>query len=804
MSTLELISDPLLAAVPLADGAKVLGGVRLTKKLGEGGMGAVYRGKHLRLDIDVAVKVMSPSLVISRGGGEGDALVMRFIREARMAAAIEHPGICRVFDVNVENGVYFIVMALIEGEAVSEVARRYRKAGERMPEVRALRIVLGAAEALGEAHRRGIVHRDVKPQNLIQQPDGRVKVIDLGIAKATGSSAMGAVLTRTGVLMGTPAYFSPEQIEVGARDVGAGTDVWALGVTLYQLLTNELPFAPVEGDDSGFKLYKKICEEPAPDLAGRRPDVTPATRCIVERALAKHPAERYRDGIAMATALSAAIAGLDATSVADAASAPQSRSRLGGRWVALVSAGLAAIALLLAPLSGSTGRNRSAGDRLPSSGKAPAFLELLPPAGVLVLLTSPQFHVSGRVSDPTFGVVKVAAGEVASEFPVRPDGGFEATLTLSMTATAVVLRTGRPPHEALASIPVSLKSAGLRATLSVPAVWNGGVLDASCAVVGARPRVARFRLLVDGRPTGASVEIAVREAAASASFFPPPLARALRVEVDVEDEFGRVASDGRDVLVEPPVSLPAPASPLSTGPSQAPLTPGAEGTTTSARPAYLHRLPGGLEIEMVYVPAGEFIAGDDGRRSRTACGYYIGRTETTWRQYLAFCSATSRTRPQTPSWGIREDHPVVNVTALDADAFCAWAGLELPAEDVWEKAARGTDGRKFPWGGEEPDARGIFRANVGPAEDHELWKLDGFEYTAPVGSFARFPSPYGALDMAGNVWEWTSTVEGGRRIVKGGGWCHDAAYCRAAQRYGNDPAYRNASLGFRPAKRAGG
>ncbi len=243
---------------------------------------------------------------------------------------------------------------------------------------------------------------------------------------------------------------------------------------------------------------------------------------------------------------------------------------------------------------------------------------------------------------------------------------------------------------------------------------------------------------------------------------------------------------------------------------------------------YLWDMGKGLKIEMVYVPPGPFTmgsvdGGDDEKPKHThamAKGYYVGRYETTWKEFLFFCEKTGRSQPEAPSWGRKGDHPVINVSWEDASAFCAWAGLALPTEVQWEKAARGTDGRKYPWGSEWDPARVNFCDRSCP-EDFS-WKSededDGHGYTAPVGSYARGVSPYGAHDMAGNVWEWCadwykddayasyakgSTAppsSGSLRVNRGGSWYDTAGYVRSAYRSRDTPGIRYLNLGFRPAR----
>jgi len=221
---------------------------------------------------------------------------------------------------------------------------------------------------------------------------------------------------------------------------------------------------------------------------------------------------------------------------------------------------------------------------------------------------------------------------------------------------------------------------------------------------------------------------------------------------------------------------------------------------------------------MVFVPAGEFVmgsaAGDadaysDERPQRRVYvdGFWIDKHEVTVAQYRRFCQAARRKMPSAPSWGWKNNHPVVNVTWDDAAAYARWAGKRLPTEAEWEKAARGTDGRMYPWGNEKPGAGGRWRCDLDG-------RNDGYASTAPVGTYPSGASPYGCLDLAGNVWEWCADwwgkdyyasaparnpkgpASGEHRVLRGGSWYNSAKYVRCAER-ATPPVGRIGNGGFR-------
>jgi WD40 repeat protein len=309
VSSPDLLSDPLLSNASVVEGYKVLGGVVLFHKIGRGGMGAVYRGRHLRLGVDVAVKVMAPPVGLHPT--EMESFVRRFIREAQTAAAIRHPNLIRVYDVDTDNGIYYLVMDYVDGESAGDRLRRKAVvSGGGLSEAEAVAICLGAADGLAAAHRKGIVHRDVKPENLLIDVEGHVVVGDLGLAKAfvkgDGELALTMGLTMGAQAMGTPHYMSPEQTR-SPRDVDPRTDVWSLGVTLYRLLTGSMPWA----DQDFVELISMIRKNPPPDLRPRAAGVSGDVQDVVLRSLSKQPDDRYADASEIASALRATVAHLD-------------------------------------------------------------------------------------------------------------------------------------------------------------------------------------------------------------------------------------------------------------------------------------------------------------------------------------------------------------------------------------------------------------------------------------------------------------------------------------------------------------
>ena len=260
----------------------------LESELGQGGMGAVYLARHASLALRAAVKVLSPGLE------SVDSFRQRFRREAELQSQLRHPNIARILDYLEDGGRWFLVVEYVDGGSLAEVLER------RTGPVGRSQALLWARQALaglGFAHKKGIVHRDVKPANLLLNESGEVVVADFGIARADASPG----LTTTGIAVGTPQYMSPEQI-LTPEAVDSRADIYSLGVVLYQLLSGRTPF------DSGsqFAILQAHVSEPPPPLRTLVPEISPVLEAVVMRSLAKRAGDRHPDCDAMARELESA------------------------------------------------------------------------------------------------------------------------------------------------------------------------------------------------------------------------------------------------------------------------------------------------------------------------------------------------------------------------------------------------------------------------------------------------------------------------------------------------------------------
>jgi serine/threonine-protein kinase len=259
------------------------------REIGRGGMGIVYKAKDKRLKRPVAIKLLPPELAFR---GE---IRSRFLKEAETAAQLSHPNIVPIYSVDERDGLVFFVMAFVDGE---NLAARLHACG-RMDATESRRIMKEVAEALAYAHERGVVHRDIKPDNILlcADDDGRVMVTDFGIARAVTEGA-DSRLTATGMAIGTPAYMSPEQ-SMGEREIDGRSDLYALGVVGYQMLSGELPF---NASSTPALLVKQISERPTP-VDVHRPDAPEDLARAVMMLLEKDPANRFPSADALVVAL---------------------------------------------------------------------------------------------------------------------------------------------------------------------------------------------------------------------------------------------------------------------------------------------------------------------------------------------------------------------------------------------------------------------------------------------------------------------------------------------------------------------
>jgi len=260
------------------------GRYKVLEELGQGSMGIVYKAHDPNLDLILAVKVLRPECL------QGETLVKRFLAEARVLGRLDHPNIVRVYNVDEDQGTVYIAMEFLEGEGLNDLAKRKRLSPGEIAD-------LGAkiAEALGYAHSKGVVHRDVKPGNILVRSDGKPKITDFGIARIEDTAEH--LRTQAGEVLGTPAYMAPEQVL--SEPVDGRSDIFSLGIILYELCAGERPF---RGDSLG-AVFQAITQATPVPLSERNPEIPAALAEVVERCLRRNPADRFQSGEELAAAL---------------------------------------------------------------------------------------------------------------------------------------------------------------------------------------------------------------------------------------------------------------------------------------------------------------------------------------------------------------------------------------------------------------------------------------------------------------------------------------------------------------------
>jgi serine/threonine-protein kinase len=424
--------------------------------LGTGGMAEVFEGRDRLLARRVAIKVPLSQYAYD------PEFAQRFRREAQAAASLSHPGVVAVYDTGAENGTHFIVMEYVDGRTLKDVIR----AEAPLYPDRAAEITADACSALAAAHARGLVHRDVKPANIMLMPDGRVKLMDLGIARA----AAGETVTQTAAMLGTAQYLSPEQAQGQAVDYRS--DLYSLGCCLYEMLTGTVPF---RGATPVAIAYRHVREDPAaPRLLN--PDIAPALEAVCLKAMAKRPEDRYQTAAELRADLQ--------------------RARAGQRVAAGPAAGAATAAMattVLPPLGGYPGApgdptaayggpvapSRAARHtEPPPGGRRRWWLYVLVPLGVLALGVGVAFVVSRLVGG----------------LPETPSAPTLPTATVPKQVSTTLLQTSTSQLPTTSRLPTTTAPPTTAPTTTQQQPGQVQVPD----VIGRRARVAKGQLEAAG------------------------------------------------------------------------------------------------------------------------------------------------------------------------------------------------------------------------------------------------------------------------------------------------------------------
>ena len=720
-------SDPLIG--------RELRDYKILAKLGQGRMAAVYKAKHATERRRAAIKVLTC--------GPQDA--KRFLREAYAARTLNHPNIVTVYGVWKASEYCCIEMELVEGVSVHELLSHRR----RLEVEEATQIVREVARALAMAHAQGIIHRDVKPCNILRTRRGEVKVADFGLAMRL--SAPGHLAREAAV--GTPEYMSPEQCAGKATD--ARSDIYSLGATYFQLLTGE---APIQGKTEAETMRRQE-SDPVPDPQALRAEVGCAVCQIIRKMMAKEPKNRYQQCDEMLPDLEQALR--DPTWQGPMLAPPPlpTTEDEDTQWQdEQPSEGASAIR----PDTSVTGRTQAQEEDLlaktPSGEQAEAREADLATSwkrALLIWLPARWLMPMAVLAVVTAAGVAVVTAKIRGSraVPRVP----ELQLPLKVEPAAVTLNiTSDPPRaeviidgelRGITPLKVSQLSAGqhqlaLEREGYQTEDWQGELKPGERGLhFSLRPDyyawwtkgVVHFR---------SSEWEEMEKAFAKALEARPGDSKASKL-LDYARQMQKQTSPKRRTIAKP-----KPTEKVKPAPAPAAQVSPYNGSTMILIPAGTFKMGKGSSEHQLHLPA-----------------FRISKHEITNEQWKRFVDANpewgkSRIRPERHDGRYLEhwdgdrypadlaDHPVVSVSWFAAKAYCEWAGGRLPTEAEWEKAARGADGRKFPWGNRDP-SRCNSRANKGK---------DTFKHIAAVGSFPAGASPCGVLDLAGNVGEWTSSI----------------------------------------------
>ena len=643
--------------MPIQPGTDI-GRYHILEQLGEGGMAVVYKAYDTRLECDVAVKVIRLDNLPPKGL---EKTLARFQAEARRMARMTHVNIIKVIDYGEFEGIPYLVMPFISGGTLKA------RLGKPIAWRDAIRIILPIAEGLVYAHSKKVVHRDVKPGNILISEMGDPMLTDFGIAKIIDAEE-DQQLTLTGSTVGTPEYMAPEQFTSTQFD--HRVDIYALGIVLYEMVTGRKPFLA----ETPSAVMIKHVRDPLPRPSQFVSDLPGAVERVLIKALAKRPQDRYQQMGELAASLRS-LASL--------------RTEEEQRKIEIVQQNEARAAYkkqievdrqhqMALKLAQERSRKKDKAEQKQKEQEAKR-------------------------------ATKTAASEKNRQ---KQNRELQAEIERKKAKVNKQVKTGK-------------KRILLPNKKGI--FLFGGIILAALGLAGV--------LLLGNKSQNYSQETTLAK----------------------NDE-----SQNTPVVPEATATL----NPLTTPSAQYEI-----GSTL------LSPIDG---MQMVYVPAGEFMMGaqnaegdEQPLHSVYLDAFWIDQTEVTTAQYKLCLDAGVCRLPGEFSFRNREfsDHPVVYAEYYAAD-YCEWAGRRLPNEAEWEKAARGTDGRTYPWGDEISCEKANFSG------------CNTFGTTSPVGYFgAAGASPYGAFDMAGNVWEIVSNLEntdGG--IARGGGWNTDALAARTTSR----------------------
>ena len=743
-----------------APGDTLLDKYRIETLLGQGSYGDVYLVTYLPLNQPRALKVLRRAGATAQ---EFEKAQGRFTLEAQLGGQLNSPNpnphLLMIYDPILNEEMAGIVMEYAPGGSLAKRIQPARGKAEPLPVMDALQIALDVAEGLAALHDREVIHRDLKPANILFDQHGHARLADLGLVQTSDDSSHRLELSKAQPHPGTPGYMSPEQ-ETSTNPLKPPSDIYALGLVLFEMLTG--------------KLYYN--QRPGTRASKLRADLPAALDDLLARMLAKDPEKRPWDGAEAAGELrklqAGALAEQARRQAAQQAQAETDRQTAAARAEALA-------------------REQSLARQKEEAQKQAEFLE-------------EQRRKAEIARQEASAREKALALERREQELARVEAEARARRQAEQEKQVKTIAASRP----------------------VPQEQGNGFLARSWGWMG----LAALLLLCG---CFVILLLAIRSIPAA-----PPAPTAVAILPGLTATIARTPIPSATALPLSPTSTPIPS--VTALPTSIPAP------TTQVR-----QKDG---MTMVYVPGATFTMGsadysDAAPHQVTLSAYWIDQTDVTNAMFKKFVTDQNYTtdaekagksnaynpakrswdqvngadwqHPQGPTSSLSglDQHPVVNVSWNDDAAYCAWAGAGLPSEAQWELAARGTDGRAYPWGNRNPDGSLVNFAdkNLAGANWADQTIDDHYEFTSPVGSYPAGASPYGVLDMAGNVWQWVADwydggyygesrnpigpASGQYRMLRGGSWGSRLdATLRSAHRGYREPAYAAADTGFRCAR----
>lgn len=782
----QLISDKKLTrfqATVLLEGRDiplVLDRYILLGEIGKGGMGAVYKALHQQMDRVVALKILPKEAV------DSPEKVKRFQREVKAAAKLEHPNIVTTHDATEANGTHFLVMSLVSG---SDLSHTVRKQGP-VSCAKAVDYIAQAARGLEHAHSMGIIHRDIKPANLLLNKKGKVKILDMGLARIDGGDPehdhiVSMELTAAGAVMGTVAYLPPEQA-LDTRTADARSDIYSLGCTLYYLLMGK----SIYSEDTMMKTIMAHREGAIPSLCDQREGVPAELDTVFQKMVAKTPADRFQS-------MSEVTAALEALDIKDDEGTQPVVA--GAQAYHDTATFIDTSRDVIEPQPSTHGS---------SSGSGKSKLLLLAAAAAFILLAGIVYRIQTNKGTITVELADESiAAKLTTSGVIIEDGDREWTINIGELKPLPAGETysARLPKDSGLMLTVTDDSGTELELGKFQIRRNGKILvkvTASREVVAqtdkSPPSVHNWP---KDRPSPAIAPFTVEEAKQHQEAW----AKHLGVPVEMVNSIGmkfRVIPPGEFLMgssQEEIVKLMEEAKVQGAAAWSVKLMPneGPQHNVTLTKPFALgiHEVTRGQFRQFVEAKGYKTDAEKDGKGGNGyKDGQWVQAPQFRWNTNLGF--ETKQT----------DDHPVVNVSWYDAVAFCDWLSeqegvtYKLPTEAEWEFACRAGKRGLYSFGDDESKLA-----------DNAWYANQGGLNTKSVGQ--KVPNPLGLFDLHGNVWEWCDDGFGpyyaahaidpaGRynatyRVLRGGAFFYPAVVVRSAFRLAHNPEYRNAKYGFR-------